>query len=70
MNPSAVGRTSLSVPQPPQRSIGRPNSNFPPGIKDLSPSVTITPAPPQPVKVILTFFHFEIFITIKIEIVS
>ncbi|XP_018567587.1 transcriptional repressor p66-alpha isoform X2 [Anoplophora glabripennis] len=44
-------RTSLSVPQPPQRSsIGRPPSVFPPGVKDLSPSVTITPAPPQPVK--------------------
>ncbi|CAH1110108.1 unnamed protein product [Psylliodes chrysocephalus] len=44
-------RTSLSVPQPPQRSsMGRPTSGFPPGVKDLSPSVTITPAPPQPIK--------------------
>ncbi|KAJ8983373.1 hypothetical protein NQ317_010464 [Molorchus minor] len=44
-------RASLSVPQPPQRSgIGRPPSVFPPGVKDLSPSVTITPAPPQSMK--------------------
>lgn len=42
---------SLSVPQPPQRSsLNRPPSGFPPGVKDLSPSVTITPAPPQPIK--------------------
>lgn len=42
---------SLSVPQPPQRSsLGRPPPGFPPGVKDLSPSVTITPAPPQPPK--------------------
>ncbi|XP_072388976.1 transcriptional repressor p66-beta isoform X2 [Diabrotica undecimpunctata] len=41
-------RTNLSVPQPPQRaSMGRPPSGFPPGVKDLSPSVTITPAPMQ-----------------------
>nr|XP_022904495.1 transcriptional repressor p66-beta isoform X4 [Onthophagus taurus] len=47
---SPHNRTSLSVPQPPQRSsLGRP-PNFPVGIKDLSPSVTITPAPPQPTK--------------------
>lgn len=53
MNPSSMGRASLSVPQPPQRTpIGRPPSNFPLGVKDLSPSVTITPAPPQSVKVI------------------
>lgn len=43
---------NLSVPQPPQRTpLGRPSSGFPPGVKDLSPSVTITPAPPQPSKV-------------------
>ncbi|CAG9821039.1 unnamed protein product [Phaedon cochleariae] len=44
-------RTSISVPQPPQRtSIGRPTSGFSVGVKDLSPSVTITPAPPQTIK--------------------
>ncbi|KAJ8916337.1 hypothetical protein NQ315_005032, partial [Exocentrus adspersus] len=44
-------RTNLSVPQPPQRTpLGRPPSVFPPGVKDLSPSVTITPALPQQVK--------------------
>lgn len=50
--PLTSGRSpNLSVPQPPQRSsLGRPPSNFPPGVKDLSPSVTITPAPPQAVK--------------------
>ncbi|XP_076268564.1 transcriptional repressor p66-beta simjang isoform X1 [Rhynchophorus ferrugineus] len=50
--PLTAGRaTNLSVPQPPQRSsMGRPPSGFPPGVKDLSPSVTITPAPPQSVK--------------------
>nr|XP_023024568.1 transcriptional repressor p66-beta [Leptinotarsa decemlineata] len=43
-------RASLSVPQPPQRtSICRP-TGFPPAVKDLSPSVTITPAPPPSVK--------------------
>ncbi|XP_057660603.1 transcriptional repressor p66-alpha isoform X1 [Diorhabda carinulata] len=52
MNASPINnRTSLSVPQPPQRSsMGRPPSGFPPGVKDLSPSVTITPAPPQSIK--------------------
>ncbi|XP_060536505.1 transcriptional repressor p66-beta isoform X2 [Cylas formicarius] len=50
--PIGSGRAAnLSVPQPPQRSsMGRPPSGFPPGVKDLSPSVTITPAPPQSVK--------------------
>nr|CAH7737588.1 unnamed protein product [Callosobruchus chinensis] len=50
---SPLGRTTgLSVPQPSQRSsLGRPPGNaqtsvFPPGVKDLPPSVTITPAPP------------------------
>ncbi|CAH2013921.1 unnamed protein product [Acanthoscelides obtectus] len=50
---SPLGRsTGLSVPQPPQRmSLGRPPnasqaSIFPPSVKDLPPSVTITPAPP------------------------
>ncbi|CAH0550462.1 unnamed protein product [Brassicogethes aeneus] len=49
---SLSGRgANLSVPQPPQRSsLGRTSSGFPSGIKDLSPSVTITPAPPQSVK--------------------
>ncbi|KAG5872562.1 hypothetical protein JTB14_033980 [Gonioctena quinquepunctata] len=51
LSTSPMNRASLSVPQPPQRtSIGRPTSGFPQGVKDLSPSVTITPAPPQPVK--------------------
>lgn len=36
--------------------MGRPTSGFPPGVKDLSPSVTITPAPPQPIKVQLKIF--------------
>ncbi|KAL1493892.1 hypothetical protein ABEB36_009576 [Hypothenemus hampei] len=43
---------NLSVHQSPTQrpgSISRPPS-FPPGVKDLSPSVTITPAPPQSVK--------------------
>lgn len=50
--PLSSGRaTNLSVPQPPQRSsMGRTSNTFPPGVKDLSPSVTITPAPPQSVK--------------------
>lgn len=53
---------NLSVPQPTQRSIGRPLSGFPPGVKDLSPSVTITPAPPQPPKVTIFagLLHFVI----------
>ncbi|KAK9729168.1 Coiled-coil and interaction region of P66A and P66B with MBD2 [Popillia japonica] len=47
---SPHNRTSLSVPQPPQRApLGRP-PGFPAGIKEISPSVTITPAPPQPAK--------------------
>ncbi|CAG9766371.1 unnamed protein product [Ceutorhynchus assimilis] len=43
--------TNLSVSQSQQRSgaVGR-SSGFPAGVKDLSPSVTITPAPPQSVK--------------------
>jgi hypothetical protein len=50
-SPLSSRGASLSVPQPPQRSsLGRPPSGFPPGVKDLSPSVTITPAPPQPSK--------------------
>ncbi|CAG9863289.1 unnamed protein product [Phyllotreta striolata] len=50
-SPLSNNRTSLSVPQPPQRaSLNRPTSGFPPGVKDLSPSVTITPAPPQTIK--------------------
>ncbi|KAK9893107.1 hypothetical protein WA026_023827 [Henosepilachna vigintioctopunctata] len=40
---------NLSVPQPPRSYINRTQA-FPPGVKDLSPSVTITPAPPQPQK--------------------
>lgn len=57
---------NLSVPQPPQRtSIGRPISGFPPGVKDLSPSVTITPAPPQPPKVI-DYYAGYIIISFKI----
>ncbi|XP_008195574.1 transcriptional repressor p66-alpha isoform X2 [Tribolium castaneum] len=50
-SPLSSRGANLSVPQPPQRSsLGRPPSGFPPGVKDLSPSVTITPAPPQPSK--------------------
>ncbi|XP_050301355.1 transcriptional repressor p66-beta isoform X2 [Anthonomus grandis grandis] len=42
---------NVSVSQAPRGSGGiqRP-PGFPPGVKDLSPSVTITPAPPQPLK--------------------
>lgn len=41
--------TSLSVPQPPQRnSMNRPPSSFSVTTKDLTPAVTITPAPPLP----------------------
>ncbi|XP_018322979.1 transcriptional repressor p66-beta isoform X2 [Agrilus planipennis] len=48
-SPLSSRATNLSVPQPPQRasSVCRPPAVFPAGIKDLSPSVTITPAPPQ-----------------------
>ncbi|XP_017775862.1 PREDICTED: transcriptional repressor p66-beta isoform X2 [Nicrophorus vespilloides] len=39
---------NLSVPQPQRSSMSR--SGFPPGVKDLPPSVTITAAPPQTTK--------------------
>ncbi|XP_066152247.1 transcriptional repressor p66-beta isoform X1 [Euwallacea fornicatus] len=51
--PLSSGRaTNLSVHQSSQRpgGVSRPPPGFPPGVKDLSPSVTITPAPPQSVK--------------------
>lgn len=59
---TTLGRPNLSVPQPPARSsLGRPTTGFPPGVKDLSPAVTITPAPPQPTKVFCsTVFYFFI----------
>ncbi|XP_065167046.1 transcriptional repressor p66-beta isoform X2 [Atheta coriaria] len=48
-SPVSSRGTNLSVPQPQSRNLGR-SSGFPPGVKDLPPSVTITPAPPQPSK--------------------
>lgn len=51
---------NLSVPQPPQRSsLNR--SNFPNSVKDISPAVTITPAPPQSIKV----SYFRIILCLK-----
>ncbi|XP_019769220.2 transcriptional repressor p66-alpha [Dendroctonus ponderosae] len=43
---------NLSISQQSQRpgSMTRGPPGFPPGVKDLSPSVTITPAPPQAIK--------------------
>lgn len=50
-SPLSSRAANLSVPQPPSRSsLGRSSSGFPLGVKDLSPSVTITPAPPQSIK--------------------
>lgn len=50
MNASPINNrgANLSVPQPPRNYNRVPG--YPPGVKDLSPSVTITPAPPQPPK--------------------
>lgn len=64
MNASSMNSraANLSVPQPPRNYNRVPG--FPPGVKDLSPSVTITPAPPQPQKVMSDNFfqinHVEI----------
>lgn len=66
-SPLSNRAANLSVPQPPQRSsLNRNSSGFPPGIKDLSPSVTITPAPPQSQKVLFCFVYLVWLMEINI----